>query len=228
MPFPRKVWIGLLCRAFTKQAIGLVHKQNRGSGKMIYLPSWGRYFRIGKQGFLCSHRGWDKETQTSFRKNQAWTEQEVVVFVCRALFYNEREARPERLRVDRTWRGMDGVCSLRCQGAGLRNSLGSSALPLPPPTRNSPTFHSAHLSYICPLLYQRSIRHLDDLWECLCHLHYIFPFFPHSTKGKREVGKICFLFIFLLSIQFPFLCILAPSSPWSCSLGTPIEWMKVI
>lgn len=57
MPFPRKVWIHLLCSAFTKPAIELVHKQNRVSGKTIYLPSWGRYFRIGEAGFPVFSQG---------------------------------------------------------------------------------------------------------------------------------------------------------------------------
>lgn len=227
MPFPRKVWTGLLCRAFTEQAIaGAQAKQRLWKDD---IPSFLRQiFQDWGSRVSCVLTGAEirKPRPASERIKPGLSRRRL--FLCAEPPSTMRSRQGQRLHVDRMWCGVDGVCSLWCQGAGLQNSQGSSAPPSSPLPRKAPTFHSVNWSYFCPLSHQRSIRHLDVLWECLSHLHYVFPFFPHSTKGKREGGKICFPFVSSLSIQFPFLCLLTPSSSGSCSRGTPTKWMKVI
>lgn len=88
-------WV-CFCSGFTKRAIELAHTPNRGPWK-DNIPSFLRqiFQDWGSRVSCVLTRGWDKETQGSFRKNSACLKHEAVVFVCRAPFHNERPAGPE-------------------------------------------------------------------------------------------------------------------------------------
>lgn len=85
------------CHAFTKRAIELVHKQNRGPGKTICLPSWRRYFRIGEAGFPVFSQG------VEIKKPRAVAERIEPGLSWRQLFAC---AFSEKMHVDRMWRGV--------------------------------------------------------------------------------------------------------------------------
>lgn len=64
------------CLVFTKKAMGPVHKRAALERQCPFLPE-ADISGLGKQGFLCSHKGLrKKESQGNFRRNSAWAKQE--------------------------------------------------------------------------------------------------------------------------------------------------------
>lgn len=196
MPFPRKVWIGLLLpRTCTvgyrtsSQVKQRPWKDDMPSFLTQIFQDWGS--RVS----CVLTRGWDKETQGSLRKTWAWSEQEAVVFVC-LLWWEAGPARLHACRQDVTW---GGVCSweafsesLWCQ---LPRKFSLSPLPATDP-------HGAILGWWA----QRSSRS-GALWGCL-----VYTMCSLCLYGQQngEVGKICLPCVSPSSIQFPFLCFPRP------------------
>lgn len=174
MPFPRKVWIGLLlprtCKAGYRTGSQVKQrpwKDDMPSFLTQIFQDWGS--RVS----CVLTRGWDKETQGSLRKTWAWSEQEAVVFVC-LLWWEAGPARLHACRQDVTW---GGVCSweafsgsLWCQ---LPGKFSLSPLPATDPHGANPwVMSTAVIPKWCPL--------------GMFSLHYVFPLSLWSAKQRSR------------------------------------------
>lgn len=178
MPFPRKVWIGLLlprtCKAGYRtgsQAKQRPWKDDMPSFLTQIFQDWGS--RVS----CVLTRGWDKETQAVSERPEAGASRRQL-FLC--AFYGERQARPGCTRADRTWRGVGFVAGKRPLEACDVSSLGSSAFPLfLPPALMVPSLGDE------PDGKASAIRS-GALWEQWFSLYCVFPWSLCSAKQRSR------------------------------------------
>ena len=185
MPFPRKVWIGLLlpCTCKAGYRTGSQVKQRPWKDDM---PSFlTQIFQDWGSRVSCVlTRVWDKETQGSLRKIWAWSEQEAVVFVC-LLWWEAGPARLHVCRQDVTW---GGVCSWEEVSGSLWCQLPGkfSLSPLPP---TNP--HGAVLGWwvqrcVPSVSFARqSISHPEVVPSGNVYLVYTVPFVSMFSKTEK-------------------------------------------
>lgn len=106
MPFPRKIWIGLLLQRIYKAGYQTGSQAKQRPWKDD-IPSFLRqiFQDWGSRVSCVLTRGWDKETQGSFWKNRAWNEHEAIL-LCMGPWSTRRGSHGQRQHADRTWRGV--------------------------------------------------------------------------------------------------------------------------